>query len=418
MKPAFLDKILDRMDRLDPQSVAPILIRLVREKGFLETVFDALKEGIVVLGQGHRALWLNRAARELLGLDARFVPGASIEASLPEEFWRAVEAGADPGEPRHSLHRNVEIAWPRRRILQIAVTRLASADPGAGDLLLIARDVTEEHRRAAMTVEQERLGAITTLAAGVAHEIGNPLNTLNIHLQLIERETCRQGACDREKVARHVRVCADEVHRLDHILHRFLRAVRPTQPALEPCLANELLKETLDVLQPEIEKRGVLVEREFGRDLPRLLADRGQIQQVFFNLVRNGLQAMTSGGILRVRTELVGERLAITVRDTGGGIPPETLQRLFEPYFTTKSEGTGLGLLIVQRVVREHGGLIEVSSEPGRGTTFRVLLPIAEKRTRLLTSEETRDARAAAGEKPAPRRSRRAGRHADAKLGT
>jgi signal transduction histidine kinase len=387
MKSNFLGKILDRMDRLDPQSVAPILARLVREKGFLETVFNALDEGVVVLGPGRAALWLNRAARELLGLDERLAVGDSIEASLPAAFWRAIEADAGAGGPRHSLHRDVEIAWPRRRILQVAATRLEPGESDGGDLLLIARDVTEEHRRAAMTAEQERLGAITTLAAGVAHEIGNPLNSLNIHLQLIEREARQQGACDREKLARHVRTCTDEVHRLDQILHQFLRAVRPTRPVLEPCPANDLLKEVLDVLQPELDKKGVLVEREFGRDLPRLLADRGQMKQVFFNLIRNGLQAMTSGGILRVRTELAEDRIAVTVRDTGGGIPPEVLKRMFEPYFTTKPEGTGLGLMIVQRVVREHGGLVEVSSEPGRGTTFRILLPVADKRTRLLTSE-------------------------------
>lgn len=387
MKSNFLGKILDRMDRLDPKSVAPILAQLVREKGFLETVFNALEEGVAVLGPGRRALWFNRAARELFGLDERFAPGDSIEASLPAEFWSATDADAD--SQRHSLHRDVEIAWPRRRILQVCATRLAPGDPDGGELLLIARDVTEEHHRAAMTAEQERLGAITTLAAGVAHEIGNPLNSLNIHLQLIEREARQQGSCDREKIRQHVHTCTDEVGRLDQVIHQFLRAVRPTRPVLEPCPANDLLKEVLEVLQPELDKKGVLVEREFGRDLPRLLADRGQMKQVFFNLIRNGLQAMTSGGILRIRTEAAGDRIALTVRDTGGGIPPELLQRMFEPYFTTKAEGTGLGLMIVQRVVREHGGLIEVSSEPGRGTTFRILLPVADRRTRLLTDEGT-----------------------------
>ncbi len=387
MKSNFLGKILDRMDRIDPKSVAPILAQLVREKGFLETVFNALEEGVVVLGPERHALFFNRAARDLLGLDEHFAPGDSIETSLPAEFWRATDTDTVADSPRHSLHRDVEIAWPRRRVLQVCVTHLAPGNPHGGELLLIARDVTEEHRRAAMTAEQERLGAITTLAAGVAHEVGNPLNSLNIHLQLIEREVRLQGGCDREKIGQHVRTCADEVGRLDQIIHQFLGAVRPTRPVLEPCPANDLLKEVLEVLQPELDKKGVLVEQDLGRDLPRLLADRGQMKQVFFNLIRNGLQAMTSGGILRIRTEAVADRIAVTVRDTGGGIPPDLLQRMFEPYFTTKAEGTGLGLMIVQRVVREHGGLIEVSSEPGRGTTFRILLPIADKRTRLLTSE-------------------------------
>ena len=116
MKSNFLGKILDRMDRLDPKSVAPILAQLVREKGFLETVFNALEEGVVVLGPERRALFFNRAACDLLGLDERFAPGDSIETSLPAEFWRATDTDPVADSPRHSLHRDVEIAWPRRRL--------------------------------------------------------------------------------------------------------------------------------------------------------------------------------------------------------------------------------------------------------------------------------------------------------------
>ena len=175
--------------------------------------------------------------------------------------------------------------------------------------------------------------------------------------------------------------------RLDQIVNQFLKAVRPTHPNLQPRSIHEILLEVLKVLQPEIANRDVLVEKELQRDLPNVLADSDQMKQVFFNIIRNSLQAMTRGGILHLRTELLADRVAIAIRDTGGGIPSDVLQHIFEPYFTTKNEGSGLGLMIVQRVVREHGGLVEVSSEQGRGTTFRILLPVAEKSVRLLGTE-------------------------------
>ncbi len=387
MNPAFLEKLIGRMDRLDPKSVAPIVSRLAEEKGFLETVFNALDEGIVVLGTDHKALYLNRAAREFLGLDGGFGPGDSLRRHLPDAFWKALDEDRSSQKPRAALHHDIETFYPRHRFLQIYVNALRGDSPRESDLLLIVRDVTDEHRRAAMSAETERMGAMTTLAAGVAHEIGNPLNSLHIYLQLIEREIRQLHGPSRERLEKHLRVCVEEIARLDQIINQFLKAVRPSRPQLEPHSANLILQDVIEVLGPEITNRDILVEKELGRDLPQILADRDQMKQVFFNVIRNSIQSMSRGGILHLRTEIHGERVLATVRDTGGGIPSEVLQHIFEPYFTTKSEGSGLGLMIVQRVVREHGGLIEVSSEQGRGTTFRIFLPTAEKRTRLLQSE-------------------------------
>ncbi|MBI4028153.1 MAG: PAS domain-containing protein [Verrucomicrobia bacterium] len=389
MKSAFIEKLIGKMDRLDPQSVASIVSMLVREKGFLETVFNALDEGILVLGDDQKALYFNRAAREMLGLNAQFAAGDSLKRHLPEPFWSAIEDDRACMKPRAAVHHDVEISYPQRRFLQIYVNTLPADVSPESDLLLIIRDVTEAHRRAVLNAESERIGAVTTLAAGVAHEIGNPLNSLHIYMQLIEREVRHLDPATRKKMEGHLRVCTDEIARLDQIVNQFLKAVRPTRPVLEPHAMNEILMEVIEVLKPEISNRDVLVEKELGRDLPHVWIDRDQMKQVFFNIIRNSLQAMTRGGILHVRTELQADRIVTAIRDTGGGIPPESLQRIFEPYFTTKADGSGLGLMIVERVVREHGGLIEVSSEQGRGTTFRILLPTAEKRVRLLEDESS-----------------------------
>jgi signal transduction histidine kinase len=181
-------------------------------------------------------------------------------------------------------------------------------------------------------------------------------------------------------------VARTEIARLDRIINQFLRAIRPTRPELQPTAVNEVVCETLALLDREIADRDILVERELSEALPKILADRAQLQQAFYNIIRNAIQAMRAGGILRVQTELRDGQVSISFTDTGPGIPAEQMGRIFEPYFTTKETGSGLGLMIVQRIVREHGGTIEVESHGGRGTTFRIKLPVHEKRMRLLPS--------------------------------
>ncbi len=391
MKPAFIEKLIGKMDRLDPKSVASVILRLAQEKGVLETVFNALDEGIIVLGTDDKLIYLNRAARELLGLDASFGPGDYLRRYLPDLFWKTLKDGPHTLKPHVTVHHDLEIFYPQHRFLQIYINTLQQNSLPDTDHLLILRDVTEAHRRAALNVESERIGAVTTLAAGIAHEIGNPLNSLHIYMQLIERELRNLDSPLKKKLEEHIHVCTGEIDRLDQIVNQFLKAVRPTPPKLKLDSIHQALIDVLKVLEPEIANRDVLIEKDFPRDIPLILIDTDQMKQVFFNIIRNSLQAMSKGGILHIRTELLDERLMIAMRDTGGGISSEVLQHIFEPYFTTKTEGSGIGLMIVQRVVREHGGFIEVSSEQGRGTTFRIFLPLAEKRIRLLESDPASD---------------------------
>jgi signal transduction histidine kinase len=386
MKPPFIEKLIKRAEHLDPRSLASVVSTLAREKGFLETVFDALEEGVIVLGKDATAIFLNRAARNLLSLPDSFAVGDSLRRHLPAPFWKSLEED-HLTKGGVAVHHDIEVTYPKRSLLQIYATPLSRETESQSETLLILRDVTEASFQAAATAESERLSAVTTLAAGVAHEIGNPLNSLHIYLQLIEREIRHIPSELRGKLDHHLRVCREEITRLDQIVDQFLKAVRPARPLLAPCPPNEILEQVLEVLAPEVSDRDLLVEKDLARGLPLILADRNQLKQAFFNIIRNGLQAMNKGGILHVRTELSDNRVLFTFRDTGGGIPPEVMQHIFEPYFTTKPRGSGLGLMIVERIIRDHGGLIEVSSEEGRGTTFRVFLGTAEPRTRLLESE-------------------------------
>jgi two-component system, sporulation sensor kinase E len=182
-------------------------------------------------------------------------------------------------------------------------------------------------------------------------------------------------------------VAKGEISRLDYIVTQFLQAVRPTPLRLQMVSLNEVVRATLELLRPELENRDLTVHEKLARGLPLAPLDAAQIKQVLVNLIKNAMQAMTKGGILTVQTGQGGDGVWVSLSDTGGGIPAEKINRLFEPFYTTREKGTGLGLMIVQRIVREHGGRIEVESRVGQGTTFRVGLPLHEPQPKLLEAK-------------------------------
>lgn len=372
------------MDRVDPQSLQSVVLKLAREKGFLETLFNTIQEGVIVTDADGRITYLNAAAGQLLGIDSERAVREPLSRYLRDLDWQKIWS-ADKDEWRKVFTHELEVFYPQQRFLSFYIVPVADEQNSVvTGMAIILRDVTETRQRAESTIESEKLSAITLLAAGVAHEIGNPLNSLNIHLQLMERELKRFPAAQAERVREDLRVARDEIARLDQIINQFLHAIRPTQPELQPTTVNDVIAETLALMEQEIGDRDILVEQELAEGLPRILLDRAQLKQAFYNIIKNALQAMRSGGILRLRTEADDTHVTISFIDSGHGIAPEQIGRLFEPYFTTKQNGTGLGLMIVQRIVREHGGTIEVESDKDRGTTFRIKLPIHEKRTRLL----------------------------------
>lgn len=383
MKSAFLDKLISRIDRIDPDSLQAQFLRLAREKGFLETIFHTVREGIIVVNREGQIVFSNTGAARLLGFDRDNIVGRPISRLLREPDWQRVLA-LDESAWSQMVSREIEISYPERRQLAFYVVPLSSSAVGIEGAAVILRDITHEREQEAKTIESERIHAITLLAAGVAHEIGNPLNSLNIHLQLIERELDQLTPEQRTALQDLVKICRAEVGRLDRIINQFLRAIRPVRPNFERISLPEVLQETIRFLQPEIHDRDVLVEVDQPKDFPSLLADPNQMKQVFFNIIRNAMQAMPHGGFLKITLQETDRHVAISFRDSGPGIAPEQISYLFEPFSSSKADGTGLGLMIVHRIVRDHGGQIEVHSEPNKGTTFTIFLPRDGERVRLL----------------------------------
>jgi two-component system, sporulation sensor kinase E len=250
---------------------------------------------------------------------------------------------------------------------------------------VILTDITKEKQSTEARIEDERTSSILLLAASVAHELGNPLNSLTIHLQLIERKLKKLKASkELESVAESVRVCRDEVTRLDGIISNFLEAIRPQPPNLAETNLNDVLAEVLRFQHREIADRGIAVEAEVSGELPAVMADRNQLKQVFFNITKNAMEAMGRGGKLRIKSRADDDFVYLLFGDTGSGIKQENLVRLFQPYHTTKTGGNGLGLMIAQRIMREHGGQVGLESKEGVGTVVTLQLPRKDRRVRML----------------------------------
>ena len=386
-KNSSLDRVLGRLDTLDSVNLANLVQRLARERSLFEEIFNTLQEGVLVITLDGEIDYANDAAHRLIGLGGdelagqilwRLIPGLrpSLGGTLEDDTAAALPVVA----------REFELTYPEPRTVRLYMVPFRGDARGdARRFAVILTDVTRDKHATAQQLEDERTSSILLLAAGVAHELGNPLNSLTIHLQLITRKLKKLKASkDTDSLVESVDVCRAEVARLDGIIAHFLEAIRPQPPDLAELDLAEVLAEVLRFQQREFADRRIAVEVEASGDLPVVMADRNQLKQVFFNLAKNALDAMEPGGRLKIRARADDDSVFLLFGDSGSGIKQEDLVRVFQPYHTTKPGGHGLGLMIVQRILREHGGQVGIESKEGVGTVVTLQFPRKDRRVRML----------------------------------
>ncbi|MDB4917421.1 MAG: sensor protein, partial [Gemmatimonadetes bacterium] len=339
------------------------------------TLFRAAPDAVLtVLHPTGRIREANDAVREVFGLEPHQIIGKRLlELLLPVDRITLENAltAAFAGTPAR-VEVQVTLPGGNTRVVALAASRLPEADPPS--VLLIGRDMTQDRELRVRLMESDRLAAVGELVAGVAHEVNNPLSSISAFAQLLLRETTLTPS-QRESVD----VIRTETTRASQVVKDLLAFARRSEPHREPLDVNGLVSRTIRMRQYQFAEAGVRVETELADELPSVVGDARQLQQVCLNLLTNAVQAMGSagGGELRVRTSLVDGAVRLDVSDSGTGIPAAVRAHIFEPFFTTKSEGegTGLGLSVSYGIVTAHGGTIEVVETGPSGTMFRVTLP-------------------------------------------
>ena len=339
--------------------------RLEALEGIYSAVVRSIASGILTLGEDGRITYLNPAAEHLTGLSDRVARGQPLATLLPELAGSIVRP-PERGRPEVRLRAHDG----RDRILGYATAPLAG---GVGGQVILFQDLTELRQMEEAVRRSDRLAVVGGLAAGLAHEIRNPLASMCGSIEILGASPGLDG-----QERRLMNVVRSEAERLEALVREFLSFARPTSPSFEPLDGALVVRETVELFRQEVAERGIeLVARA---DAPVWVrADPGQLRQVLWNLLGNAAEATPRGGRVEVTIARQAGEGVLEVSDTGHGIGDEDLDRIFDPFFTTKERGTGLGLAIVHRIVEAHSGHLSVRSRVGRGSTFRVALPVASQ---------------------------------------
>lgn len=376
MKPDTIGKIASRIDKLSPEDVRQLFLRLASEKGLLQDVFDALRDGIILFDAEGNARFANKAACGIYNRPLRDL--------LKEPFERLVGGSCTWAELCASgaaIMRDVHVNYPAPRHYNFFISPMAEGT----EYLLLVRDDTEVLERHEESAEAEQFNLLTFMAGAVAHEIGNPLNSLSLSLQLLQRKLDKLDPGVQKSVGSLLDDALAETHRLDTMLHQFLQSIRPTHLNRSKIQVNDVLQRVLTQLTHEIAERGLSLQTELNEDLPEISADDDQLFRAFFNLIHNAIQSIPgSQGGISIQTLFNDSDVGIIIGDNGSGISHEVMGNMYQPFRSTKKRGHGLGLLIVRHIIKEHGGTLSLTSKEGLGTTVTITLPRADRMVRLL----------------------------------
>ncbi len=380
-------RALKSLDRLDHDRLHSLVQELVADNEQLEMVLSSIPGGVMVMGADNKVLMINTPAKRLLPLAVPdpmdfFAWETILSSELAEFVRRALE------EDRGAAMTDFPVRGRGRKyILSCGILPLVDRGKIMGSMLYV-EDVTAKREEEARLKRAESLASLTTMAAGVAHEIKNPLASMSIHLQLMKRQL--KGACaDPDDLKESLGILEEETERLNTIVSDYLFAVRPMESRPHPSDLNALVVDLVQFLKYEAEEARVRVVPILDDTLPPVSLDEGSMKRALLNLVKNALSAMPNGGELKLQTRREREGVILEVSDTGGGIPEEIQGKIFEPYFTTRDTGSGLGLTVVYKVVKEHGGDLHMDSRLGQGTTFRITLPVLQSERKLLSGGES-----------------------------
>lgn len=346
---------------------------------YTENILASIRPGVLTVDLEGRITTLNKSGMEILqlgNLENTDIVGRKLwEVFSPRDHLRSVlEEAITSGKAYHGHEISLGEEDKREILLSLDTAFLYDQNSEVVGVAVTFEDVTEVRQLQKRFHESEKLAAMGELAAGIAHEVRNPLGAIKTSAQFLE-DKFSPG----DIRYKFTKLIIREVERLDQLVERLLNFARPGEKDFQYEDVNELIENSLAVAVLKIHDQRLVIDKRYGAAIPRLFVDAKRLQQAFLNILLNAIDAMPCGGVLGISTsfEAESQRIRIEFCDTGEGIPPQRLARIFTPFFTTRQKGTGLGLAIVSRIISEHNGTIEVESKVGEGTVFTIMLPFS-----------------------------------------
>ncbi len=385
----FIQKVFQKLNKLDLNEIKNIMVELSTEKELYKLVFDSMIEGVIVTNKDNKVILINKAMEGFISVLKKRILFQEIEkcnfsTEMSDIVYSALEKNRKVIDKEVHLHRT-------DKTFILSVLPLLTDDETVGHVVIFV-DITEKKLSEFQLRQAESLAALTNLSAGVAHEIKNPLTSIDIHIQLLNREVQKFDQNNSEttqNVRNFLTIVKEEIDRLNSIVQDFLFAVRPMSLNFSTENINYIIKEMIDFLKYELIEAEIDIKLDLAENIPGVVIDPKYLKQALLNLIKNSIEATESGGEIRVKTEEVADGdVAVYIIDNGEGIPEMIMNKIFEPYFTTRRSGTGLGLVIVYKIIKELGGDLTINSKVEEGTVVRVKLPVLEKNKKLLTFEE------------------------------
>lgn len=368
----FVKKASSKIDKLSNEQILRLIQNQQQKLAVKDSVLDNVQEGFLLVSKDCRIIYHNNYLGQILSLNTRY--------STPEKFFREPQLADFIRKTVTGKSKENEFFFNITNSnfgeMEIRTTYVALKDEES--YLFSFKDFTffrrlyEEFRRS------ESLAAMTTMAAGVAHEIKNPLASISIYLQILQRKLDKNGVLTEEDAKKSFGVISEEIERLNKIAVDFLFAVKPLNVNPRIKNINESVKKAVELARAEAENNNISIQANYASGLPAVKYDSGLIEQCILNLLKNAIQSFGPGrdGLIKITTYLDANNVKVDVSDNGCGMSEEVLNKIFEPYYTTKASGTGLGLTNIFKIMKEHDGDINVSSSEGEGSVFTLSLPV------------------------------------------
>ena len=350
-------------------------------RGNIDHLLQDLEDAVFIFNREFRLVFASGSVEKFLGRDRSDLPGQSVSAVFPPSTTLGLLVAQSSQNGRAIRNRRVPLAAAGQAVAGLAVVLLSvdiletlpGGPAGAGGILVRVRDPEAQRKIGRELQTADRLTAISRITSGVAHEVKNPLNAILLHVE-VARSKLSSGEMD---VSEQMEIISREILRLDRVVRTFLDFTRPVELQLDNVLLQDLVREIVELARPQTDAANIRVSVQQEADGVEVRVDRDLLKQAVLNVVVNAMQAMPEGGELRFESSASKDNAELRISDTGPGIPPELRDKIFRLYFSTKSEGSGIGLAMTFRIVQIHDGTIDFTSEPGKGTTFVICLPIA-----------------------------------------